>query len=98
MIPSDRTITYARIVVNYQKQKNDLNRFRITVGGNFLKDDQEQMARTADLATSKVLWNSTISTEGARYMRSDINGSYLATPLPKFEYMKMSMRDTPQAF
>ena len=29
----DRTVTYARIVVDYRKQKADPNRVRITVGG-----------------------------------------------------------------
>ena len=71
---------------------------RITIGGNLLKDDQELTVRTADLTTSKVIWNSTISTKGARFMCSDISRFYLETPLPKFEYMKMSIRDTPQAF
>ena len=71
---------------------------RITVGGNLLKDDQELTVRTADLTTSKAMWNSTISTSGARYMCSDINGFYLETPLPKKEYMRMDMRDIPQAF
>ena len=60
--PSDRTIPYAIIVVDYQPQKSDPNRVRITVRGNLLKDDQELTARTADLTTSKVMWNSTIST------------------------------------
>ena len=71
---------------------------RITVGRNLLKDDQELTVRKADLTTSKVMWNSTISTPGARYMYSDINGFYLETPLPKKEYMRMDMRDIPQAF
>ena len=34
-IPRDRTITYARIVVDYREQKADPNRVRITVGGEF---------------------------------------------------------------
>ena len=38
-IPSDRTINYERIVVDYRKRKNDPNRVRITAGGNLLKDD-----------------------------------------------------------
>ena len=71
---------------------------RITVGGNLLKDDQELTVRTADLTTSKVMWNSTISTPGARSMCSNINGFYLETPLPKKEYTRMDMRDIPQAF
>ena len=97
-ISSNRTITYARIVVDCRKQKNDQNRVRITVGGNLLKGYQELTVRTADLTTSKVMWNSTISTKGARYMCRDISGFYLETPLPKKEYMRMSMRDIPQAF
>ena len=53
----------------------------------------------ADLTTSKMLWNSTIRTEGARYnMCSNISGFCVETPLSKFEYMKMSMRDILQAF
>ena len=35
-IPKDRTVTYARIVVDYRPQKTDPNRVRITVGGNLL--------------------------------------------------------------
>ena len=36
--------------------------------------------------------------KGAWFMCSDISGFYLETPLPKFEYMKTSIRDIPQAF
>ena len=54
--------------------------------------------RTADLPASKFMWNSTINTLGARDMCSNINGFYLETPLPKKEYMRMDMRDIPQAF
>ena len=32
-IPVDRTVTYARIVVDYRSQKKDPNRVRITAGG-----------------------------------------------------------------
>ena len=71
---------------------------RITVGGNLLKDDQELTVRTADLTTLNVMWNSTISTPGARYMCSDINSFYLETPLRKKEYMRIDMRDIPQVF
>ena len=35
-IPGDRTVTYARIVVDFRPQKTDPNRVRITVGGNLL--------------------------------------------------------------
>ena len=32
-IPANRTVTYARIVVDYREQKEEPSRVRITVGG-----------------------------------------------------------------
>ena len=63
-IPKDRTITYGRIVIDYRPQKEDPNRVRITAGGNLITDyPGDVTTRTADLTTSKILWNSVISTE-----------------------------------
>ena len=45
------------------------------------------MTRTADLTTSKILWNSIISTINAKYMCVDIKQFYLCTLLDKLEYM-----------
>ena len=35
-IPKNRTVTYARIVMEYRAQKADPNRVRITARGNFI--------------------------------------------------------------
>ncbi len=35
-IPNDRTVTYARIVIDHRPQKDDPNQVRITVGGNLI--------------------------------------------------------------
>jgi hypothetical protein len=64
-IPQDRTVTYARIVVDYRPQKDDPNRVRITVGGNLINYPGELTTRTANLTTAKILWNSIISTPSA---------------------------------
>ena len=80
-IPKDRVVTYARIVVDFRPQKEDPNRVRITTGGNLTQYPGELITRTADLTTSKVLWNSVVSTEGAKYMGIDVNSFYLCTPL-----------------
>ena len=95
-IPKDRTITYARIVVDYRPQKKDPNRVRITAGGNLIDYPYELTTRTADLPTSKILWNSVISTPGARYMCIDIKNMYLATPMDRYEYMRMPMDLIPE--
>lgn len=39
----------------------------------------ELTTRTSDLRTSKIAWNKTISTRGARYMVADAGNFYLAT-------------------
>ena len=75
MIPRTQTITYARVVVDFCPQKFDPHRIRITAGGNLINYPGELSTRTADLTTSKLMWNSVLSTEGAKYMCLDIKNS-----------------------
>eukprot|EP00804_Cyclotella_cryptica_P015310 CCRYP_005417-RA/>CCRYP_005417-RA protein AED:0.07 eAED:0.07 QI:0/-1/0/1/-1/1/1/0/1190 len=91
-IPRDRTVTYGRVVVDYRPQKDDPNRVRITAGGNLIKDyPGELTTRTADLTTSKILWNSVLSTTGAKFMGLDLKSFYLTAMLDRPEYMKMPL-------
>ena len=90
-IPQDRTVTYARIVVDFRPQKSDPNRVRITAGGNLINYPDELTTRTADLTTTKIMWNSTISTPGARYIASDAKNFYLATPLDNPKYTRICL-------
>ncbi len=71
-IPKDRTVTYAQVVVNFCPQKTDLHQIRITAGGNLINYPSKLSTWTADLATSKLMWNSMLSTPGAKYMCLDI--------------------------
>ena len=91
-----RIFTYARIVVDFRPQKKDPNRVRLTAGGNLIKYPGELTTRTADLTTSKCVWNSVLSTKDARFMGIDIKNFYLGTPLERFEYMKLDIRIFPQ--
>ena len=88
--------TYARVVVNYRPQKEDPNRIRIAVGGNLITYRGNTSTRTADLTTSKLLWNSVLSTDGARYMCLDIKNFYLTAALDYYEYMKIPLALFPE--
>jgi hypothetical protein len=88
-IPNHRTVTFARIVIDHQPQKEDPNRIRITVGGNLINYPFELTTCTTDMVSSKLLWNSTISTPRACFAGADIKNMYLETPLDRFEYMIM---------
>ncbi len=96
-IPYDRTVTYTRIVVDYRPQKADPNRVRLTAGGNLIDYPGELTTRTADLTTTKMVWNSVNSTDNARYLCLDIKNFYIGTPMDRFDYMKMPLSIFPQA-
>ena len=95
-IPKHKVVTYARIVADYREQKDDPNRIRITAGGNLIKTDMELTTRTADVTTAKLMWNSTISTPGARYMCADVKNYYQETPIKEPEYMKIPLDQFPE--
>ena len=80
-IPQDRTVTYTHIVIDHRPQKEDPNRFHITVGGNLIDYPFELTTCTANMVSSKILWNSVISTKDARFAGADIKNIYLKTPL-----------------
>jgi hypothetical protein len=96
LIPRTQTITYARVAVDFRPQKADPYRIRITAGGNLINYPGELSTRTADLNTSKLMWNSVLSTEGAKFMCLDIKNFYLSAPLDRYEYMKMPLTLFPE--
>ena len=69
-------------------------------GGDLLKGmyEGELTTRTSDLTTSKTMWNSVINTPGERFMTGDARNFYLATPLEKFQYMRIPIELIPQEF
>jgi hypothetical protein len=66
------------------------------VGGDRIDYPGETATKNDDLNTSKCLWNSTISTEVAMYMCSDIKKIYLNTILYRPEFMKLALSIIPK--
>ena len=91
LIPADCMITYARVVVNFCPQKADPHRICITASKNLINYPGKLTKQTADLTTSKLMWNSVLSTKGAKYMCLDIKNFYFTAPLDWYEYMKMPL-------
>jgi len=79
-IPSNIVITYARIFVDFRPQKKDPNHVRIIASGNTIDYSGELTARTANLTTSKILWNSVLSTKDAKFMGIDTS-EYVKVPI-----------------
>jgi hypothetical protein len=83
--------TYAKIIVDYSPQEEDPHRIRITAGGNLIQYKGDVSTCTADFITSKLLWNSVLSTCNTKYMCLDINKFYLTAALEYFKYMQMPL-------
>jgi hypothetical protein len=59
------------------------------MGGNHMNYPFELTTHNTDMVSSKLLWNSTISTPEAHFAGANIKKMYLKTPLECFEYMRM---------
>ena len=83
-IPKDRRkdITYGQFVCTIRPEKAEPNQTRFTVGGDRINFPGEVATPTADMLVAKALFNSVISTAGAKFMTMDISNFYLMTPLP----------------
>lgn len=77
-VPKDRfkDVMFGRIVCNYREGKEDPYRSRLTVTGNRIICPHDVRTPIADLLTVKLLFNSVISTEGARFMTMDIKNFF----------------------
>jgi hypothetical protein len=93
--PPDRVATYLRIVAALKPNKSEPKRIRFTVGGDRIVYNGKVSTPTADLTTVKCLFNSVISTPGAKFMTVDIKDFYLNTPMARYEYMRIPVKDIP---
>jgi hypothetical protein len=95
-IPKDRRITYGKIVCDCKPHKKEKEQVRLAVSGDRLDYTGDVATSTADIATFKILINSTLSTKDATMMMMDIKKYYLGTPLPRYEYMRMLLSRFPE--
>ena len=63
------------------------------MGGGRINYPREFATPTANMLAAKILFNSVISTAGARFMTMDISNFYLNTPLKRPEFIRMKISD-----
>eukprot|EP00804_Cyclotella_cryptica_P016685 CCRYP_001996-RA/>CCRYP_001996-RA protein AED:0.37 eAED:0.37 QI:0/-1/0/1/-1/1/1/0/336 len=97
-IPHDRCkdVTYGHFVCTVRPEKAEHNRTRFTVGSDHINYPGEVVSPTVEMLTAKLLFNSFISTKGAKFMTMDISNFYLMTPLPRPEYLRLKLSNIPQ--
>ena len=88
--------TYLRVVAAYRPTKEDPFRIRWTVGGNLIHYAGNTYTPNSDLTTTKILFNSVIATEDAKFMTIDITNFYLNSELDTYEYILIPIKMIPQ--
>jgi hypothetical protein len=90
-----KDVTYGQFVCTERPEKTETNCTRFTVGGNCINYPGAVATPTAEMLVAKLLFNSTISTRGARFMTMDISNFYLNSPLPHPEFIRIKLNDIP---
>ena len=94
-IPTNKTDAHICMVADFRPQKPDPHQIRITVGGRKISVDYDIGTPTADLSTSKILINSTLSTRVARWNGFDLMNMYLNTDLKDYENLRVHTSQMP---
>jgi hypothetical protein len=99
-IPPDRLkeVCYSNVVCKVRTEKADPDRTRITIAGNRICYPGDVGTKTAPLELVKLMINSVLSRQGAKFCTFDISNFYLCTPLDRPEYIKIKLSDIPQDF
>jgi hypothetical protein len=91
-----KDVTYEKIVCTIRPEKKETHRTWFVVGGNKINYPGKVATPTAEMLAAKLLFNSVISTHGARFMTMDIANFYLMTPLKRPEYVEIKLSDIPE--
>lgn len=91
-----KVVTYCSIACNAWNEKDPPNQSWFTIGGDKIKFPGEVPAQTVDILVAKILFNSAISTGGARFLTMDTSNFYLMTLLLSPQYLQMTLADLPE--
>ncbi len=97
-VPKSRLkdVTNGQFVCTKWPEKAEPNQTHFTIGGDQINYPGEVATPTAILLVTKILFNSTISTPGARFMTMDTSNFYLNLPLARPEYIWIKISDIPE--
>jgi hypothetical protein len=91
-----KDVMYGQFVCTVRPKNSEKNRNRFTILGDWINYPGKVATPTADLLVAKILFNSTISMPGEKFMTMDISNFYLNLPLPRPEYIWIKIKDIPE--
>ena len=78
-----KDICHTRVVCEYRPDKDDPNRTRIIIAGGHILVPVDVSTPTGSLELGKLMINSVLSRQNARFAAFDIKNFYLNTPMEK---------------
>jgi hypothetical protein len=90
-----KDVTYSQFVCTVRPDKAEPNYTRYRVGGDRINYPGKVATPAAEMLVAKMLFNSVISTRGARFVTMDISNFYLLTPLHQTEFICMKLCSIP---
>ena len=85
-LPRGKKVTYGRLVCDIKEHKSETHQTRLTVGGNLIYFPGLLITPIETVTTAKFLFNSVISTPGAKCLVADVKNFYLNNDLPNPVY------------
>ena len=95
-VPKDKKVIYGKILCKVKPEKEEKERTRLTVGRNVLDFTGNISSPTASVTTAKFVFNSVVSTLGARCILYDIKHFYLNSILLEPEFMRIPLKSIPR--
>lgn len=90
-----KDVTYGSFVCTIRLEKDEKNRTRFVIGGDQINFTEDVATPAAKMMVAKLLFNSVVSTKGAKFMTTDISNVYLNTPLTRPEYLQLKLTNIP---
>ena len=88
-------VTYRQFVYMIRPEKAEQNRTRFTVGEDRINYSGEVATPTAEMLVAKLLFNSVVSTPGAKVAMMDVSNFYLMTRLKQPDFICVNLRGIP---
>ena len=90
-----KDVTYGSFSCDIKLNKEEVNRTRLTMGGDRINYPDDCGTPTADMILFKILVNSIIATPNAKCVMMDSKDFHLQTPMRRPEYMRLKLTDIP---
>jgi hypothetical protein len=95
-IPNDRKITYSWSTCTIHYQTQETHHTCLATGSNLIGYPHSVSTPSANITTTKIVFNSAVSIPNGKFIGFDMKDFYLITKMARYEYMRLPLDIIPQ--